>query len=422
MTNSRVAGASDPVRASRYLERARLFAQEFIHYFSADGAALPFGRSLTYRFAQGAFWGALAYAPIEALPWPVVKGLYLRHLRWWMRQPIFLETGLLTIGYGYPNLAMAESYNSAQSPYWAMKAFLPLALPESHPFWQAEEASLPPRPVVKTIAGARLIAVTDPRMKEITAINPGQEVGDWPRHAPQKYSKFAYSTRFGFSVPVSSATPPEGGFDSMLALSDDGRRYRVREQCFDAQVKDGVAYSRWLPWPDVEVRTWLIADATGHVRVHRVRSERALWSFEGGFAAGYVERASPVREVRDDGSALVTTPLGRSWLRDLLTTDGASLRRAGCVDLGASSHILISLAVMPGLRGEHAKGSYWIACVAGGGAPDAREGDGAEFRFETDGAASCRVLRRGNPWWQSAGASAVGESSDERRASLSHKV
>ena len=47
---------------------------------------------------------------------------------------------MLSIGYGYPNLFMCESYNSAGSPYWALKAFLPLALPEDHPFWTAEEA------------------------------------------------------------------------------------------------------------------------------------------------------------------------------------------------------------------------------------------------------------------------------------------
>src|SRR5439155_2374868 len=146
-----------------FVERSRIFAHDFAHWFSEDGSALPFGRSLTYRFAQGAFWGALAFADVEALPWAVVKGLYLRHLRWWMRQPIFSETGLLTIGYTYPNLLMAESYNSPGSPYWALKIFLPLALPEEHPFWRAEEAPLPPRRAVRTVPGAKLILTTDPR-------------------------------------------------------------------------------------------------------------------------------------------------------------------------------------------------------------------------------------------------------------------
>lgn len=66
---TRIAASPAPPRIARAVERARLFAQDFQHYFAADGSALPFGRSLTYRFAQGAFWGGLAFAGVEALPW-----------------------------------------------------------------------------------------------------------------------------------------------------------------------------------------------------------------------------------------------------------------------------------------------------------------------------------------------------------------
>ena len=38
---------------------------------------------------------------------------------------------------------MCEDYNAPGSPYWALKTYLMLALPESHPFWQAEEQPLP---------------------------------------------------------------------------------------------------------------------------------------------------------------------------------------------------------------------------------------------------------------------------------------
>ena len=38
--------------AARYVERARAFAPDFRCWFAPDGAAVPFGRSLTYRFAQ----------------------------------------------------------------------------------------------------------------------------------------------------------------------------------------------------------------------------------------------------------------------------------------------------------------------------------------------------------------------------------
>ncbi|MEJ2148677.1 MAG: DUF2264 domain-containing protein, partial [Chloroflexota bacterium] len=50
---AQLAGSDDPDRARRFRDRAKVFAQDFIHWFAADGSALPFGRSLTYRFAQG---------------------------------------------------------------------------------------------------------------------------------------------------------------------------------------------------------------------------------------------------------------------------------------------------------------------------------------------------------------------------------
>ena len=71
---AKLAGDYDPRRAGIYTERAAAFAQDFVNWFAADGAALPFGRSLSYRFAQGAFWGALAFADLEALPWVRSRG------------------------------------------------------------------------------------------------------------------------------------------------------------------------------------------------------------------------------------------------------------------------------------------------------------------------------------------------------------
>ena len=136
---AKCAGDLFPDYAARYRERARLFAQDFQHWFADDGAAIPHGRSLTYRFAEGAFWAACAFADEEVLPWGRVKGLLLRHLRWWSQMPIADRDGVLTIGYAYPNLLMSESYNAPGSPYWALKIFLVLALDEDHPFWAAVE-------------------------------------------------------------------------------------------------------------------------------------------------------------------------------------------------------------------------------------------------------------------------------------------
>ena len=272
---ARFAGERDPERAQVYRQRAAAFAQSFVHWFAADGSALPFGRSLTYRFAQGAFWGALAFADVEALPWGVIKGLALRHLRWWYDQPIFASDGTLSIGYAYPNLNMAEQYNAPGSPYWALKFFLPLALPESHPFWSSQELPLPELPLIQHQPHPFMIFCRDIGHRHVVALTSGQHE-PWIRHAGEKYAKFAYSTAFAFSVPVGRRGLTQAAADSMLALSDDGETYRVRERTIEADCEDGMLHSRWQPLPGVEVETWLIPQPPWHLRVHRLHTDRPL--------------------------------------------------------------------------------------------------------------------------------------------------
>jgi hypothetical protein len=99
----------DPESAEKYYQCAREFGYEFCLYFDNSGAAIPFGRSLTYRFACGAFFAALAYAKVPNMPYPLdvpgaVKGFLLRHLRWWARnsKDIFSTDGTLSIGWLFP--------------------------------------------------------------------------------------------------------------------------------------------------------------------------------------------------------------------------------------------------------------------------------------------------------------------------------
>lgn len=52
----------DPETAKIYCERSKQFATSFINYFNDQGAAVPFGRSLTYRFAMVSFF---QYVPLQ---------------------------------------------------------------------------------------------------------------------------------------------------------------------------------------------------------------------------------------------------------------------------------------------------------------------------------------------------------------------
>lgn len=259
---------------------SREFARQFQWWFAADGSAVPFGRSLGYRFAQGAYWGALAYSGEEALPWGTVRGIAQRHLAWWWNQPILDGEGLLTVGYRYPNDAVAEQYMGGGSPYWATKFFLPLALANNHPFWTVEPSWQPSDGVSSQPAAKAVLSRHD---GDVVLLN-GQGWADWARGGADKYAKFAYSTRAGFSA---------GAFDSMLALSDDATHWRGREAVDESRVDGDVVWSRWRPWADVTVQTWLKPMGAWHLRAHRITTARALDTAEGGFCLPWTTRDLP---------------------------------------------------------------------------------------------------------------------------------
>jgi hypothetical protein len=282
---AKLMGKEDPERAERWKARAAGFSQQFISWFTPQGEALPYGRSLSYRFSQSAFWSALAFADVEVLPWGVVKGIVLRNLRWWFQQPIFDHQGILTVGYRYPNLVMAENYNSPGSPYWALKTFLIAALPASHPFWQAEELPLPPSQPYAVQQQPHLVLCSDPATGHVAAFNSGHRATNEHTHTSAKYEKFVYSTAFGFSVPRGEWGLSQGAYDGMLALSEQGERlYRVRRKNEQSIIKDNVLFSKWQPWRNVEIQTWVIAGLPWHIRIHRIENGRSIDVAEGGYA------------------------------------------------------------------------------------------------------------------------------------------
>ncbi|WP_081387474.1 DUF2264 domain-containing protein [Paenibacillus odorifer] len=349
----------DPERSQVFKERARLFATEFLGWFAPDGSALPYGRSLTYRFAQSAFWSALVYAGVEVFPVGVVKGLVLRNLRWWFSQPIFDAGGVLTIGYTYPNLVMAENYNAPGSPYWALKTFLPLALSAEHPFWKEEELPLPDIPAVIVQKPAHLVIVREPASGHVAAFNSGHLYTNEHTHTSAKYEKFVYSTGFGFSVPRSEWGLSQGAFDSMLALSESGDNlYRVRRRNMESKIVDNVLHSVWKPWTNVEVRTWIVAGLPWHIRIHRIETGRPLDAAEGGFALG---QEAGVEQQIGLTTAAVSTAWGTSGVKGLIGYEKAEL-----IWPNANTNLLHPRTVLPTLTTFLEPGIHWLASAVYG--------------------------------------------------------
>ncbi len=352
----------DPLRAVCVKERAAEFAEQFVHWFSCDGSAVPYGRSLSYRCAQSAFWAALACSEPQLYSTGVAKGVVLRNLRWWFGQPIVNEAGLLSIGYGYANPLVAENYTSSSSPYWALKAFLTLSLPTDHPFWTIPEEPLPSADGCYVQRAPRALVCRDGA--HVFVMPGAATVPTQHRNAPEKYAKFCYSNQFGFSLPTAPRSLGAGAHDSMLALSTDGDYYRVRTRSTSVRVLRAALVFSWRPWPDVQVTTWLVPVLPWHVRVHRVRTPMPLFSSEGGYA---------LRLAEDDEQAAV--PLGwDSRHVAAASSNGAfsaiadlSGQRAAClVRPDVNTNVLYRRTVIPSLVAEHSVGESWLACAVAG--------------------------------------------------------
>ncbi|WP_028549725.1 DUF2264 domain-containing protein [Paenibacillus sp. UNC451MF] len=357
--------ADDAERSRLYKSRALEFAHSFIQWFDEDGAALPYGRSLAYRFSQAAFWSALVFAGVEPFSLGVMKGLILRNLRWWFQQPMFHPDGTLSIGYAYSNLIMAENYNSPGSPYWALKTFLPLALDENHPFWTAEELPLPKLPRLSVQQPPHLVICRDEEHPHVLAFNPGHIGTNEHTHTSAKYEKFVYSTFFGFSVPRAEWGLAQGAFDSMLAISEGDNLYRVKRKTEESLISEnGTIYTRWKPWLDVEVQTWLIPGTPWHIRVHRIDSSRTLDLADGGFALGIDQgriqlgslqvdqRKHAIRASNDLGSAGVQLLYGTGTV-DLITPH-------------SNTNLMHPRTVIPTVKMSIKPGSHWLVTAVYG--------------------------------------------------------
>lgn len=289
---------------------------------------------MTYRFAFAAFWSAAAVAGVD-LPPPMnsigtVKGMLLRHLRWWTRHSdIFNSDGIMNIGFTYPNMYLSEAYNFSQSVYWCLKSCIALMLPEDYDFWQCQEL---PHPLQQSSGTLTLCQSLWPPRHIINStpehhylLSSGQMTTHPHKGKDAKYSKFAYSSVFGFSVP-SGTTLSQPAPDSTLPVSiDGGQTWQVRGGNLGETRLETVSVNdcritgmvcTWKPWRalDLDIESTLVPLAQHfpgwHIRIHNIRWSRsaenkflseALTLVDGGFAIpSTTAKEYPVRRVPSD--------------------------------------------------------------------------------------------------------------------------
>jgi hypothetical protein len=270
---------------------------------------------------------------------------------------------VLSVGYGYDNRRMSETYNSAGSPYWCMKAFTMLAAPDDHPFWSGPEAEPDPAGTAALAQAGMVVGCDDVDVVALMAPAPGG--WSFVEESNAKYQKLAYSSRFGFSGDFA-----QFGFhhvtDSMLAVTDPATGARaVRTGTTVASVDGDAACARWSPLPGVRIDTVLWGGAPWHVRVHRIVTDRALALAETGFALPWEpEGFGPERpDTAEAGHVAATSAWGGSTIVDLPLR--AAPRTAELQALSPNANVMHPLVIVPGLVTTIEAGTHVLVCAVG---------------------------------------------------------
>ncbi|MGM0124839.1 hypothetical protein IGI37_002233 [Enterococcus sp. AZ194] len=355
-----------------FKERAWLFAKEYLHFFAEDGANVPFGRSMIYRYAVSAFWSAAVYANLLPYELAVMKGLINRNLEWWLSKNIFDGEGLLNLGYTYPQLSITEPYNSALSPYWSNKIFLLLALPDEHPYWHTAQTEMPAcRPTQKLLTQANMLAVHDKGHTQL--LNAGQPGPNYHTLSNEKYLKFAYSSQFGFSIPRSNQSKEETAMDSMIGLQTLDRKtlisqnqqtveavgpFLIRNKVTNITLNNQAIASTWQVTDSKSVRTWLLALDGWQLRIHQINLDEPAVIYETGFAVENTpEKLGDI--IIESNNQYFEGKKGFSGIADLSVTDTTrSHTPVNC--LPNTNLMTYEMTCLPGLETILDEGIHWL--------------------------------------------------------------
>lgn len=212
----------------RVRETAERFQEVYPYLYGRDGGPIPWGRSITYRFAS---ISAIGYALLNDacfLPPGQARRLASGCLKYFWDHGCLSLNGLLEPGYYGPNSAVAEPYIARSSPYWAAQGLVALALPADHPFWTATEEPMPADGSGGRMAlpDAQMVMRVSPVDGEARMYSIGQPFahrGPWQKGTT--YFQHAYSSFLGWIALGGEAPDLLAG---RTAISFDGEHWQYR--------------------------------------------------------------------------------------------------------------------------------------------------------------------------------------------------
>lgn len=277
---------------ARIEQATKTYLETYQYLFGRDGGPIPWGRSLSYRFAELAPIGWASLNGINPLPPGEARRIASGALRYFWEHGAQNEDGSLQVGYRGTNGVVAEFYSGLGTSYWAAQGLVALLIPENDPFWTDPELPMPADSGdhVRVIPGAEMVAHVrangEARLYPVG--QPFSRAHDhWQRGV--KYEQHAYSSALGWAA-LGEGTDLGAG---RTGISLDGTTWSYRDHARVLSMKDDHVASAWSfdialtyqPAADdrSELITHTLIGRTGEVHVFWHQSPQPVFLHLGGY-------------------------------------------------------------------------------------------------------------------------------------------
>jgi hypothetical protein len=251
---------------------------------------------------------------------------------------------------------LGEDYNSPQSVYWCFKAFIVAGLPDDDHFWTSAElrhpldVMNPSRSIDTTTLIKTPSHILCNTREHHFLLSSGQSTKKNHKAREAKYGKFAYSSAFGFSVPVGSLLDQIAPDSTICLSADNGESWKVQwepdcvsygETIFGGE-KVPTIISTWKPWKymDFKVRTTLVAPSTRwpgwHIRMHEMEWLRPSSSTSYFQQVRCVEGGFAVSAETTEGITIYEQPCNESTENKYINLEGWWENENGCLVVSGS--------------------------------------------------------------------------------------
>ncbi len=301
--------------------------------FGRDGGPIPWGRSLSYRFAGNA---AIAWAVINGtstLPPGQARRMASGTMKYFWEHGCLDKNNLLSIGYWGTNASIAEPYLCYGDGYWATHGLACLLIPESDPFWTSKEEAIPAdgeggKMAVQGAQFSLRVSDIDGEARMFPAGQPyAQNRKKWQNSA--KYDQHAYSSYLGFCVLGEGGGSIGAG---RSGYSYDGKNWFYRERAKAMFISDDLQISTYRLQPGEnqsevmvenrdEVITHTIVGNDGEILVFWHNNPDPIYLYLGGYGIS-LQDSKDMKELKSDTAIYMNDGQYHTVIQAIQAADG----------------------------------------------------------------------------------------------------